>query len=157
MESKELPSEYVSIRQIWLKRIDDCGKAISSEALNEATDERETNLIGAKSVCHAVNALYHSLVDYGQALIRTEVAKHFRTKIAPDLDKIWGKPEVNEKDFQSTNAFADKNDLSYQEKWRKTALVHIELYDGIIQTLNKYNMLFESQPQGYSNVIMESI
>ena len=27
----------------------------------------------------------------------------------------------------------------------------------IIETLNKYGMLFESQPQGYSNVEMKSI
>jgi len=37
MENMEFPSEYVSIRQIWLKRIDDCGKAIGQRAIQEPT------------------------------------------------------------------------------------------------------------------------
>jgi hypothetical protein len=36
--------------------------------------------------------------------------------------------------------------------WRVTADYSIKLYDFIIQVLNKYGMLFESQPKGYSNV-----
>jgi len=33
----------------------------------------------------------------------------------------------------------------------------ILLFDFIIQTLNKYGMLFQEQPQGYSNVEMKSV
>ena len=32
-----------------------------------------------------------------------------------------------------------------------------KLFEFIIQTLNKYGMLFESQPKGYSNVEMKSV
>ena len=32
-----------------------------------------------------------------------------------------------------------------------------ELFHFIVETLNKYGMLFESSPKGYSNVEMESI
>lgn len=40
---------------------------------------------------------------------------------------------------------------------KKNAKISIELYDFIIQTLNKYGMLFQEQPRGYSNVNMEAI
>ena len=32
-----------------------------------------------------------------------------------------------------------------------------ELFNYIVETLNKYGMLFENQPRGYSNVEMKSI
>ena len=33
----------------------------------------------------------------------------------------------------------------------------INMFEEIIGTLHKYNMLFESQPQGYSNVVMTEV
>jgi hypothetical protein len=139
IEHKELPSEYVSIRQIWLKRIDDCGRAIGQRAIQEPNWDREERDIGDRTVCHTVNALYNTLVDYGEAVIRTEVDKYVDDEFNPGVDEIW------------------KSKKDYHRKWNAHARISIKLYDCIIQTLNKYGMLFQEQPKGYSNVEMKSI
>lgn len=139
IETKELPSEYVSIRHIWLKRIDDCGRAISQRAVQEPNWDREERDIGDRTVCHSVNALYSSLVDYGEAVVRTEVDSYVTREFDPKVDEIW------------------KSNKDYHTKWNRHARASIRLYDYIIQTLNKYGMLFPEQPRGYSNVEMRSI
>ena len=157
IENKELPSEYVSIRQMWLKRIDDCGKAIGQQAINEATREKHEDVTGAKTVTYTVKALHHSLVDYGEALVRTDIEKWYKEYFIPKSDEIWYKKEIKEEDYRSTNEYRHVKQKSYQEKWWDSAKLCIKLYDQIIQVLNKYGMLFQEQPQGYSNVIMEEI
>ncbi len=139
IEQKVLPSEYVSIRQIWLKCIDDCGRAIGQRAVQEPNWDREDRDIGDRTVCHTVNALYNTLVDYGEAIIRSEVDRYVDEEFNPKLDEIW------------------KSKKDFHWKWNTHARLSIKLYDFIIQTLNKYGMLFESQPKGYSNVKMKSI
>ena len=76
IENKELPSEYVSIRQIWLQSISRCSDAISNKAKPDASHEANWQEIGNRTVVHTVNALYHSLVDYGEATVRTDVKKY---------------------------------------------------------------------------------
>jgi hypothetical protein len=49
----------------------------------------------------------------------------------------------------------NKPDASYC--WVENACESIKLNDFIIQILNMYGMLFESQPKGYSNVEMKSV
>ena len=156
IENKDLPQEYVSIRQVWLQGINDCRRAIGQQAVQEATFERHEDVTGAKTVCHTIQALRHSLVDYGEALIRTDVEKWFDEWFAPRLDEIWGKKEIKEEDCRSMNEFRHKKQKSYQEKWWDSARLYQRLYDKIIQVLNKYIMLFPEQPQGYSNVEMKS-
>lgn len=157
IENKELPSEYISIRQVWLKRIDDCGKAIGQQAMNEATPDKHDDVTGAKTVTYTVKALHHSLVDYGEALVRTDLEKWYKECFAPKLEEIWGKEEIKSSDYQQMNTYQEKKQKSYQEKWWATARLHIKMYDQIIQELNKYGMLFQEQPKGYSNVEMKSI
>lgn len=143
IENKELPSEYVSIRQVWLQNINRCSEAISNRSKPDASEEANFQEVGNRTVVYTVGALYHSLVDYGEAIVRTEVKQYYENKYNKGIDQIW-------KDYKNKK-------LEASNSWEKTASLSIKLYDYIIQTLNKYGMLFEEQPQGYSNVIMEVI
>ena len=57
-EQQELPSEYISIRQIWLKRIDDAGRAIAQRAVMEPNMERIDLELGDRTVVYSVQALH---------------------------------------------------------------------------------------------------
>ena len=139
-EDKQIPSEYVSIRHIWLKGIEDCRKLISQVANIEASsDDKYYQHAGTRTAVHTIDALYLSLVDHGEALIKTDVEKWKEKNYWPEHKKVWNsEKEVN-------------------EKWWDTFHLARRLYEQIIQVLNKYGMLFEEQPRGYSNVIMEEI
>lgn len=139
IQDKEIPSEYISLRQIWLKRIDDCGRAISQRAVLEPNPDRMDLEIGDRTVVYTVQALYNSLVDYGEATVRSDVNRFVEESLDPRVKKIW-----------------DSN-KSRTDKWVQHAKCSIELYGFVVRTLNKYGMLFEKQPQGYSNVEMRSI
>jgi len=41
-------------------------------------------------------------------------------------------------------------------KWSDSADIHEKFFEAMVDILNKYGMLFESQPQGYTNVDMKS-
>ena len=171
IENKELPSEYVSIRQIWLQSISRCSDAISNKAKPDASHEANWQEIGNRTVVHTVNALYHSLVDYGEATVRTDVKKYRNKKYNPVIDNIWDlyrgnitEEYVKEKypDLKSFEIARKKDELrenrpSGSRCWAENARESILLFDFIIQTLNKYGMLFQEQPQGYSNVEMKSV
>jgi len=150
IENKELPSEYVSIRQVWLQGINDCRKAISQVANIEATSERkEWSLAGPRTVAHTVDALYLSLVDYGEALVKTDVEEWKEKYYYPKHEEIWKKGR------QSTS---DEDDEPRGlEKWWAQFKLSRELYEEIIKVLNKYGMLFPEQPKGYTNVEMKSV
>ena len=131
LEKKELPSEYVSIRQIWLQNIMRCCEAISNRSKPDASHEANFQQIGDKTVVYSVRALYYSLVDYGEAILKSEIDDYKLIHIDPLIvnNMVWG----------------------------KIANVYEKFYVKIIEVLNKYNMLFEQGPEGYSNVIMEVI
>lgn len=149
-EDKQIPSEYVSIRHIWLKGIEDCRKVISQVANIEASsDNKYYQNAGTRTAVHTIDALYLSLVDHGEALIKTDVDKWKDKHYWPEHENIWSKRT----NFESEN---EKNQ-SVNEKWWDSFKLSKRLYRAIIQILNKYGMLFEEQPRGYSNVIMEEI
>lgn len=158
IENKELPSEYVSIRAIWLKAIDDCRKAISQVANIEASSERrEFQLAGTRTVVHTVDALYLSLVDYGEALVKSDVDRWKKEVYYPALDKIW---DQKKKKKQSSSVLIDDDEeveISITTKWWENFKLSKTFYEHMIQVLNKYGMLFQEQPSGYSNVIIEEI
>lgn len=131
IEQKEIPQEYVNIRQVWLKQIDRCAEALSHRFMKDVQDSRgETS--GLETFVESVVALNILLVDYGEATVKSDVNK-WREKNRDRIKRFEdGKPK-----FQSKYGF-------YQA-----------YFETIVSTLHKYNMLFESQPQGYSNVIME--
>jgi hypothetical protein len=161
IEDKELPSEYVSIRAIWLKGIEECRKAISQVAnIDTSSERKEWALAGPRTVVHTVDALCLSLVDYGEALIKTDVDKWRKEHYWPGHNKIWSKKKKKEKiEFAGFDEEEKETDeeLSTEGKWWANFRLSRKLYEEIIQVLNKYNMLFPEQPAGYSNVIMEEI
>lgn len=156
MENKELPSEYVSIRQVWLQGINDSRRAIGQQSIHEASLEKNEMVVGAKTVCHTVEALYLSLVDVGEAMVRSDVDKWYDEFYRPKSSEIWGKREVK-KEGEINREYQQRKHRSYQQKWWDTARLYEHLYDKIIQVLNKYGMLFPEQPRGYSNVEMKSV
>jgi hypothetical protein len=131
IENKQIPNEYVSIRQIWLQNIIRCSEAISNRAKPDASHEAEWQEIGAKTVIFSIKAMYFTLVDYGEALIQTEVKKYKSEIINPQL-----------KGKRSAYSIAD---------------IYEQLFVKILEVLNKYNMLFEQQPEGYTNVTLEVV
>ena len=131
IENKQIPLEYVSIRQVWLQNINRCCEAISNKAKPDMSNEGGFQEVGDRTVVHTVRALYYSLVDYGEAQVKTDVDKHLHEIIEPKLEKI--------------------------KSWGKSANIHQQFFEKIIKVLNQYGMLFESQPKGYSNVEMKSV
>jgi len=163
MIDKEIPSEYMSIRQIWLQRIDDCGHAISQRAIQEPNYDRSALNIGDRTIVYTVESLYYSLVDYGEALIRSDVDRYKEKSFTPNIEKIWESWENNQtEDKEDGIQFAgypeaQKKRRLIGECWHDHARESMDLFDFIIQTLNKYGMLFEKQPEGFSNVEMRSV
>lgn len=131
LENKELPSEYVSIRQVWLQNITRCSEAMSNRSKPNASHEAEWQKIGNRTVVYTVKALYFTLIDYGEAIVKTEVDNYKKNVIDKKI-----------KDCDS---------------WQNVANIYQELFEKIIEVLNKYGMLFEKQPEGYSNVVMEVV
>jgi hypothetical protein len=125
IEPKDIPKEYVNIRQVWLRQIDRCAEAISHRFIKN-TQDQYTDRSGLETVVESVIALEALLVDFGEALILSDV-------------KDWLKIKKEEK--------GDMNRFRFYR----------ELFHFIVETLNKYGMLFESQPRGYSNVEMRSV
>jgi hypothetical protein len=133
IEPKEIPQEFVSIRQVWLKQIDRCAEALSHRFMKDVQDQMSERS-GLETFAESVIALNILLVDYGEATIKTDIERwkdknKYSTKKGED-----GKPIFNSR-------------YSYFQG----------LFNEIVNTLHRYNMLFESQPKGYSNVEMKSI
>jgi hypothetical protein len=144
VEEKMLPQEFVSIRQIWLKRIDDCGRAIGQIANLESGSLMKDDLIaGARTVVHTVHALFYSLCDYGEALVKTDVQKYVDEVYNPKRKELWDKSKEERVDMHN--------------RWWSHSRLAERLYEHIIEVLNKYGMLFESTPRGYSNVEIRSV
>lgn len=170
-QEKELPSEYVSIRTVWLQSINDCRKAIGQRAIQEPNFDRQEKSIGDRTIVYTVDAFYYSLVDCGEAIVRSSVDKYREKEFTPRLKEIWSswqKNKVEDDEDDETDDLAHFKGLGLSDKekrkprsinacWSDHARESMKLFDYIIQTLNKYNMLFEKQPEGYSNVEMRSI
>jgi len=163
----ELPSEYVSIRTVWLQAINDCRKAIAQRAIQESTEERAWREIGDRNIVYNIDALYFSLCDYGEMRVRSETSKYYNETYKPNVRKIWDQFQGNldTSQFEHLSLLEKEAAIDKARKklysaghcWNMNARESINFYDYIIQTLNKYNMLFEEQPRGYSNVTIEEI
>ena len=130
IENTDLPQEYVSIRQVWLMQINRCTEAMTNRYKIDITVDgsyRNVDNVGRMTVIESILALYYSLVDYGEATVKTEAKK-----------------KLNE--FREQLDFRD-NRTSYYKRF----------FEFIIETMNKYGMLFDTTPTGYSNVEMKSI
>lgn len=131
MDDKKIPEEFVSIRNIWLQNISRCCEAIANRAKPDASNEAGFHDVGTRTVYHTVSSLYYSLIDYGEALVKTDCTK---------IKKEYVDPKMVE-------------GLS----WINVANIYQHFFEKMIEVLNKYGMLFESQPKGYSNVDMKSL
>lgn len=95
-------------------------------------DDKAYGFPGQSAVMEAVNGLYYTLIDYGEARIKS------------DVDRLYD--EWREKKFKDNPGKKFPAHIFQQKQFQI-----------IIQVLNKYGMLFESQPKGYSNVEMKLI
>ena len=168
IEPKELPSEFVSLRQLWMKRIDDCGRAMSQVAnLDTASEMKEEYAAAPRTIVYSVGALYFSLVDVGEATILSDVTAWKEKHHDPKINKLWGSKTLKEGDETATFAGLredkiidppkEQKILTNSEKWWAHSRESQFLYHQILIILNVYGMLFQEQPKGYSNVIMESV
>jgi hypothetical protein len=164
IEEKQIPNEYVSIRNTWLKGIEDCRRSISQMAMVETGSQMKAiDVAGARTIVYTVDALDLSLVNYGEALIEHDVEQWKEQYYYPENDEIWKRKKKRKPGTTKFAGFPDiddeeeEEDLSINQKWYRSAKLSKKLYRQIIHVLNKYNMLFESTPTGYSNVIMENI
>lgn len=128
IENKDIPQEFISIRNVWLKQINRCSEAISLRyKLDMTVTNGAVQNVGDKFVQESVLSLYFLLVDYGEATVKTEVKERL-------------------------------NELRSKEDFSKNAVLYYQrLFEFIIEVMNKYNLLFESNPKGYSNTIMKSV
>jgi hypothetical protein len=126
IEHKDIPSEFVSIRQVWLKQIDRCTEAISHRFMQDTQNPRDDRS-GDETVIESILALQFTLVDFGEATLKS------------DLNK-W----IEE-------VYRTAKDKDQRVKWAE------KKFEFIIERMNRYGMLFESCPQGYSNVEMKSV
>jgi len=169
--NNDLPPEYISIRNIWLQAINDCRKAISQRAIQEPNEERSWREIGDRNIVYSVDALYYSLCDYGAARLRSDVDDYRETVYRKNVNSIWDrytgrlnleklKEQYKDLDYferEEKIAEIQNSMLSMGECWGGHAKEAILLYDYILQTMNKYNLLFEQQPLGFTNVEIEGV
>jgi len=127
---KDAPSEIINIRQVWLKSVNRIAEAIAYR-FNRDVNDQYTEHSGGQTVVESVMALYYLLVDYGEAPIKTEVKEWYDKKLASKQENI--------------NSYY--NQMKFHQRW----------FEYMVLTLNKYDMLFESQPKGYTNVEMMSV
>jgi len=130
IDNKDLPTEFVSIRQVWLKQIHRCTEAMSNRYRNDISIRGgyvDVSDVGEATVCETVIALYYSLVDYGEATIKTEADKRYNW--------IFEQPDFKKKKLAYFKGF----------------------FEYMIELLNKYDMLFEVKPEGYTNTKMRSL
>ena len=139
MQTEELPPEYVSIRSIWLKQINRCNESFSKMAFPDASTGSLDLDVGFRTAVYSVDALYNSLVDYGEALVRSEVEKWYNENYIPKYNQMW------------------KKEGTVRNAWHRNSKLSMKFFQYIIKILNKYGMLFPQQPMGYSNVIMKSV
>ena len=121
IENKDTPTEFVSIRQVWLRQIDRCTEALSHRFMKDVQDER-SEASGSQTVVESIVALQYCLIDYGEATLKSDLKEWLKEH--PDEE---GVPRAKRK------------------------------FEFIIERMNRYGLLFESSPEGYSNTEMKSI
>ena len=101
-----------------------------NELLSNYTLKGSDNESGYNAAIASVNVLIINLVDYGDAPIKTEYNV---------WEKTWYKEHESELDNISALTFARKK------------------FGTVIKILNKYQMLHDALPRGYTNVVMEGV
>ena len=131
IKDKDAPDEVVHIRQAWIKAINRVAEAIAFRYRNDITIDggyASVENVGLEIVVESVIALKSILVDYGEATIASDVMRWHNE----NCDKIK-KGKMGR--------------MMFYRRW----------FEYMVQTLNKYGMLFDSLPKDYSNVEMKSV
>ena len=126
MKQVEIPEEVIHIRQAWIKAINRVAEAIAYRFKRDVNDQYSEKS-GQQTVVESVLALKCILVDYGEATIKSDVMDWYNNN--------FEKAKKNAMDV-----------MHFYRKW----------FEFMVETLNKYGMLFDTQPKGYSNVEMKS-
>jgi len=130
IENKDVPQDYISVRQVWLMQINRCTEALSSRYKDDITvvgGYRDVDDVGRITVIESILTLYYSMVDFGDAPIKTETRQKLK-----EMEK--------QSDYRENRVYYFK-----------------QLFEFMLERLNRYGMLFETSPQGYSNVEMKSV
>jgi hypothetical protein len=128
-QQKDVPEDVIRIQQAWIKAINRVAEALAFRYKTDNMDQISQQT-GTEIVIESIIALQCLLVDYGEALVRTDVLR-------------W----------------QQEHDAEFKEKVSnfKKMVVYRKWFESMIETLNKYGLLFDSMPRGYSNVEMKSI
>jgi hypothetical protein len=127
MKQVEIPEEVIHIRQAWIKAINRVAEAIAYRFKRDVNDQYSERS-GIETVVESVVALKCILVDYGEATIESDVMDWYK------------------KNFEKMEK-GDMKRMMFYRSW----------FEYMVKTLNKYGMLFDTQPKGYSNVEMKSV
>lgn len=128
IKDRDAPEEVIHIRQAWVKAINRVAEALAYRYKRDVNDDT-FQITGMQTVIESVIALKCLLVDYGEATVRSDV-----------ID--WYNKHTDE--IESTKS--EMKRMRFYRNW----------FEYMVETLNKYGLLFESQPKGYSNVEMKS-
>ena len=130
IETKQSKDNIISIQQAWLKAIDRVAESLSKRYMLDVNDPMREGQTGQLMVIESIIALQCLLVDYGEAYVRSEVDK-------------WQKEH--------------RQELKDEESRFERMLWYRDWFDFMIKTLNKYSLLFETMPRGYSNTTLTSV
>jgi|GEM_PF-6015664 len=128
-QQKDVPEDVIRIQQAWIKAINRVAEALAYRFKTDSMDQSQQES-GTETVIESILALYCLLVDYGEATVRSDVAR-------------W--KEEHDADFKVKVS-----------EFRKMQVYRI-WFEFMVQTMNKYGLLFDSMPRGYSNVEMKSV
>ena len=87
IENKDLPNEFVSIRQVWLQQINRVTESITHRYMQDSNKEH-FDKVGIETVIESVVALHLTLVDYGEATVQSDVTNWIKVH---SKDKIQDK------------------------------------------------------------------
>ena len=127
--AKDVPEDVIRIQQAWIKAIN---RVAEAQAYRYRTDniDQISQRAGSQTVIESVIALYSILVDYGEATVRSDVMR-------------WR--DEHEAEFNAK--VSEMKKMGVYRRW----------FEFMVQTMNKYGLLFDSMPRGYSNVEMRSV
>lgn len=128
-QGKDVPENVIRIQQAWIKAINRVAEALAYRYRNDNLD-KFTQQAGVEMVIESVVALYSLLVDYGEATVRSDVSR-------------WR--DEHDADFKKKGSEGER--MRLYRRW----------FEYMVQTMNRYGLLFDSMPRGYTNVEMEVI
>lgn len=130
IESKQSKDNIINIQQVWMKAIDRVAESLSKRYMMDVNDPMREGNTGQLMVIESIIAFRCLLVDYGEAVVRSDVDR-------------WR--DEHEKELK------DRDDHMGRMMWYRN------WFDYMIKTLNRYGLLFETMPKGYSNVEIKSV